>query len=604
VGNAAIDRSLAGLATGPVNRAWYSSTGSLLIQTESGSVFETADFESWRAVRAVVPNQPPDAAAVRLPESAAHVRASGAPATAYAFGNFAYRSENGGANWDNLTAFRNSSIVGEDIRDLAVSPSNPEEVVVAGAAGVFRSLDAGRTWSGLNQALPNLPAVRLLTLPNGERGVRLALSQISLNGQPQWSAVEWEPGQRLAWHLSDDADLAAEVEQRRFYAPRTGTRVTANAVEGDSIYLGTVDGRIVSSNDAGVSWTTNPLGQSGSVYRFWIDPANSRTAVAVLGSRERDPLSSLSAVHVVHTIDGGAHWDPMTGNLPDVGVYGVAADGTTGALYVATDRGVFMTYTDLAVPGANPQWTRVVGLPDSPVVDVKLDAQGNQLWAAVYGYGVYSTLAPHRLRDPRVVSTADLVARATSPGSLISVLGARVQAARAGDLQVPVLTSNDNESQLQIPFEARGDSLSLAVESSSGRMLLPMQLEAASPGIFVLPDGSPVLLDGDSGVMLDAMNTAHSRGRIQILATGLGRVNPDWPTGLAGPLENPPQVVAPVKAYLDRQPVEVTRAVLAPMIGYYMVEIEVPKIVNSGPAELYFEAGGKPSNRVRVYIEP
>jgi uncharacterized protein (TIGR03437 family) len=113
-----------------------------------------------------------------------------------------------------------------------------------------------------------------------------------------------------------------------------------------------------------------------------------------------------------------------------------------------------------------------------------------------------------------------------------------------------------------------------------------------------------MLLDADSGVMLDAMNPAHSRSRVQILATGLGRVKPEWPTGLPAPTENPPQVVAKVTAYLDRVPVDVTRAVLSPYVGFYLVEIEIPKIVNYGPAELYVQVDGQSSNPVRMYIQP
>ncbi len=610
VGNTAIDQSLAGLATGPVSRVWYSSSGPLLIQTASGWVFATADFETWHAVQAAPPAEPPSAPVARLPENGARVRTpAGEPATAYAFGKFVYRSEDGGANWDNLTAFKNFSIIGDDIHDLAVSPANPDEIVAVGASGVFRSIDGGKTWSGINQALPNLPAMRLLTLPAADRGVRIATAYLNSAGVPLWSAIEWAPGEKVAWRAAEDsADLATEIQQRRQFSQRFRTVVTAMAVSGDTIYLGTAEGRLMVSNDGGATFpSVFPLNEAGAVERFWVDPADSRVAVAALGTRPRDPLSQVPPVHVIHTQDGGVNWDPLTGNLPDTRAHGVAADRATGALYAATDRGVYMTYTDLAVLGAIPQWTPVAGLPPSAAVaDVKLDAQGNQLWAALDGYGVYSTLGPHRARDPKVVSTADLIARAAAPGSLISILGARVQTARAGNLNLPVLDANDHESQLQVPFEASGGSLSLAVQGPNGPVALaPMQLEAASPGIFVnRDDGSPILLDADSGVMLDAMNPAHSRGRIQILATGLGRVNPDWPTGLAGPVENAPQVIAPVKAYLDRQPVEVSRAVLAPYIGFYMVEIETPKIVNYGPAELYLEVGGKASNRVRVYIEP
>jgi uncharacterized protein (TIGR03437 family) len=257
----------------------------------------------------------------------------------------------------------------------------------------------------------------------------------------------------------------------------------------------------------------------------------------------------------------------------------------------------------LAPPGA---WTRVAGLPDAPAADIRLDPGGNQLWAALEGYGVYATLAPHRVDDPRVVSAADLIARAVAPGALVTVEGTRVDSARAGDLSVPVLDANDLESQLQVPFEARGETLTMSIDGASGgRLLSAMPLRLAAPAIFVDRDGTPLLVDGDTNTLLDALHPAHSRSRIQILATGLGRVVPDWPTGLAAPLENPPRVALPVRAWLDRAPVEVTRAVLAPsLIGYYLVEIELPAIVNYGPAELYIEAGGQASNRVRVYIEP
>jgi len=348
------------------------------------------------------------------------------------------------------------------------------------------------------------------------------------------------------------------------------------------------------------------LGGSGPVERFWIDAADPRVALAALGASPPNPFAQFTPVHVLHTVNGGAFWDDFTANLPDVPAHGVAADRASGALYVATDRGVFQTYADLASLGTGQPWTALSGLPAAAAADVKLDAQGNQLWAAVDGYGVFATLAPHRLRDPSVVSAADFVARAVAPGSLISILGAGVDSARAGDLSAPVLASTATESQVQVPFEARGTSISFAASANGRNLTWPaVPLAPVAPVVFVDRDGSPMLLDSDNGVMLDAMNPAHSGARIQILATGLGRVTPDWPTGLAAPLENSPRVAGAVHAYLDRAPVEVTRAVLAPgYIGFYLVEIAVPKLVNYGPAELYIDVDGASSNRVRVYIEP
>jgi uncharacterized protein (TIGR03437 family) len=595
-----VEKSLAGPASGPVARVWYSQDGAtLFVQTDWGRLFQTADFENWRLSAVAPPSMPDNALVPRLPEPGATARMQpGQRARVYAFGNFVYRSDDGGASWENLTAYHSASIVGAGLRDLAIAPGNGDELVVAGDAGVFRSADGGLSWSSLNSGLPNLPATRLLNLPAGAQGVKLALTNDEV--------VEWPPGDKQAWLPTDNTSLASESQLRDALGSFRNAAVTALAVEGDFVYTGMQDGAIWVSADRGVTWRTFSLGGSGPVERFWVDPGDPRVALAALGTSPPNPFAQFTPVHVLHTINGGAFWDDFTANLPDVPAHGVAADRASGALYVATDRGVFLTYADLASLGAAQPWTALSGLPAAAAADVKLDPQGNQLWAAVDGYGVFATLAPHRLRDPSVVSAADFIARAVAPGSLISILGTGVDWARAGELSAPVLASTATESQVQVPFEARGTSISFAASANGKNLTWPaVPLAPVAPVIFVDRDGSPMLLDSDNGVMLDAMNPAHSGARIQILATGLGRVTPDWPTGLAAPLENSPRVAGAVHAYLDRAPVEVTRAVLAPgYIGFYLVEIAVPKLVNYGPAELYIDVDGVSSNRVRVYIEP
>jgi uncharacterized protein (TIGR03437 family) len=92
---------------------------------------------------------------------------------------------------------------------------------------------------------------------------------------------------------------------------------------------------------------------------------------------------------------------------------------------------------------------------------------------------------------------------------------------------------------------------------------------------------------------------------VKILATGLGKVQPNWPTGMQAPLEDPPAVVASVKVFLDGAPLQVTRATLAPgYVGFYLVEAQLPSLVNAGIAELHLAADGQASNPVQIVIEP
>ena len=592
VGSPSIEVGLASPATGPVAAVWYSPDGThLYARTRAGHVFETTDFERWIPVQGASEPSDPSAPAVdRLPEPGAKLAlAPATPGRIYALGTQLYRSDDGGHSWSNLTAFHGQSVIGPDQRSVAVSPGDADQLAVANDFGVWRSMDGGLSWSGLNLYLPNLPSSRILAAPVGTHGTRILLKDLG--------AMELSSGAE-AWQPVPDEQAAADDRALRRASQSLGARITAIAASGQTLYAGAADGHIWVSLDSGGTWTPSRSGANGPIERIFADPSEPRVALAAVGG---------TGVHVLRTTNTGGFWDDLTSNLPDAAAHGVTADRSAGAVYVATDKGVFFASADLENAGpAAVTWTPIsTSLPLAPATDVKLDANGYQLYAALDGYGVYAAAAPHRLRTLRLVNAADFSTRAAAPGSLISVVGGRVNAANAGALSFPVLAASESESQIQVPFEAAASNFSLALETRTGRFTLGLPVQAVSPAIFVNRDGSPMVLDGDSGLMLDGRNTAHSGLRLQILATGLGRVRPDWPTGMAAPLENPPVVSASVKAYLDRVPVQVTQAELAPgYIGFYLIEVQLPAIVNAGPAELYITADGQESNRVQVVLEP
>ena len=597
VGNPAVAVGLASPATGPIEKVWYSPDGSrLYARTGSGRVFETIDFENWTSAQAPAEAADPPAPAVdRMPEPGAKlVLPVAAPGRVFALGTQLYRSDDGGRSWSNLTAFHNQSIIGPNQRSVAVSPSDPDQLTVSNDFGVWRSMDGGLSWSGLNLHLPNLPVSRILATPAGMHAARILVRNLG--------AMELAPGAE-AWQPVSDAqnrteDTAEEIALRRL-SQILGTRITAVATSGQTVYAGAADGRIWVSLDAEGSWTASPRQiANGPIERFFADPTEPRVALAAVGG---------AGAHVLRTTNSGGFWDDLTSNLPDAPAHGVTAVRNAGVVYVATDKGIFYAAADLEnASSATVTWNPISsGLPVAPATDVKLDANADQLYAALDGYGVYATAAPHRLRTLRLVNAADFSTRAAAPGSLISVVGGRVNAAAAGTLRFPVLAASETESQIQVPFETSAANFSLALDTGKGRFTLGLPVQAVSPAIFVNRDGSPMILDGDSGFVLDGRNAARSGSRLQILATGLGKVRPDWPTGMAAPLENPPAVAATVKAYLDRVPVQVTRAALAPgYIGFYLIEVQLPQLVNAGPAELYISADGQESNRVQVVLEP
>lgn len=595
IGNTAVEAGLASEAGGPVDRVWFSADGRrLLVRTGAGRIFQTGDFDTWTPVDGEVPPEPPAPSPVpRPPETGARaVSAERRSGLAYALGRAVYRSEDGGLSWTNLTDYLGESILGGGFTDLAVSPQNEDDIAVAGRYGVWRSLDGGLSWTGLNRSLPNLPVRRLVRLPNGPVGMRILLENLGV--------VEWAPGEKAGWRPVEDQTLTAEEALKRAAGALLGGEVSSVAVAGEAIYAGAaMGGTLWASLDRGRTWRSFTLPEAGPIRDLWASPENPRVAVAAGGGR------------VLKTTNGGIFWDDITADLADPMPQAVTADLESGAIYVGGAAGVHFTFADLRGAATAAAWSPLGGrLAGRRVFDVALDAAGHQLFAAIDGEGVFVTLAPHRFFYPKLVHAADLTARPASPGALLSLLGRQVRQARAGALDVPVLSASPGESQIQVPFEVSGAWLTLAL-ATAGRtgepetMNFGMALRQAAPAILVDRDGTPLVIDATSGVLLDAMTPAHAGARIQILATGLGKVRPEWPAGMPAPLENPPRVTTEVRVWLDGVPLEINRATLAPgYVGFYLVEARLPDVVNRGPAQLMLEAGGEPSNRVRIYLEP
>jgi uncharacterized protein (TIGR03437 family) len=359
-------------------------------------------------------------------------------------------------------------------------------------------------------------------------------------------------------------------------------------------YAGTADGRVFTVASDG---TLVPVSLEGAdiVSRIWIDPANPQAALAVSGSK------------LYRTTNGGKFWDNITGNLNGGAIHGVTADSSAGVVYAATDNGVSSGRVVLNAADRIPaRWTALQGdLPIASAWDVRLNPDGT-LTVLIEGYGVYEAPAPHLAQAPRIVNSADMTDRAAAPGSLISVLGTSVKQATSGQNSYQVLLSTDQSSQLQVPFEVTPGALQLTVQRGDGGLwIAPLNVKQASPAIFVDADGAPMVLDATSGLVIDPGTPIRAGSTIQLLATGLGRVTPDWPSGVAAPVDSPPAVVAPVTAFLDGTPVRVTRATLAPtLIGSYLVELRIPAIVNRGATELRLVVNGEESNRVKLWLDP
>ena len=623
LGGTGIDTGLAGPSGRPVDYVWYSADGSrLYARLASRQLWMSLDVglswqqveDSARAIAEAGPLAPaPGGPPLRIVNNPYKANVS------YALGEHLYRTEDG-QEWINLTALGPASVIGRWQRSLAVSPVDPNLIVVANSRGLWKSFDQGVTWSSLNGALPNFPATRFQSVlapgtPTLEAEYIGAVALVRTATGPRWQA---QPG-----GSSEYGELPAEDRLRVPGQPPTtppgyvlSHRVWRDGrpVSGDltgcgrgpecaevgisafasngHLWAGTTNGRIWVSRDEGSSWDLAWRDLAlGTVTGVWADPERKESALAVVAGR------------VLRSTNGGVSWFDISSNLPGSGWRVVAGHSATSTAYVGGPLGVYYSDVSLTEPGPAGTWLNLTADRTMGAIhDLALDPLRGRIYASSPGHGVFWSRLPQIQRSLQTLSAANLVPGAAAPGSLLTILGATAAQATAGGRTAPVLATGENRTQLQVPFEVRGRSLRVELDANDRDHVLHLPLQSAAPAIFVV-GGEPLVLDAVSGGLVGWRLPARPGASVLVMAAGLGAVEPKWPTGLPAPESNSPRPTARIGASLDHERVEVLSARLAPgYVGIYLVEVAVPAAARPGTAQLRIVADDRISHPVTMVI--
>lgn len=229
---------------------------------------------------------------------------------------------------------------------IVQSPHNGNTIYLAGNV-VFKSTDFGRTWE---QISPDL------TTNDPEK--------------------QKDAGGPIAFENS-----TAEYHT-------TITAIAESPVQKGLIWVGTDDGNLQVTTDAGKNWANvikNLPGLAANSGVSHVEPSRTN-AQLVYAAFDRHMLDDFRP-YVFKTMDGGKSWSNITGNLPAKAYVQVVREDpkNPNLLYVGTELGLFASYT-----GGN-DWIRL-GLKNLPFVavhDIKIHPRENDLILATHGRSVW-----------------------------------------------------------------------------------------------------------------------------------------------------------------------------------------------------------------------
>ena len=281
-----------------------------------------------------------------------------------------YRSEDGGARWERVLYLDERS----GAADLALDPRNPEllyatlwearrnfwELSSGGpGSGLWRSTDAGRTWTDLRSRLP---------LPDSATLGKIGVAASPARAGRVWALIESDhaPGLYRSEDFGETWTLASDRQDLR-YRPWYYMHVFADPQDEDRVYVNNL--RMWRSTDAGAHFL--PIATPhGDNHDLWIDPRNTRRMIQGndgganvsfnAGASWSSTFNQLTAQ--LYTVD-------TDGRAPHYFVYGTQQDNSSVGVPSSTNDGA-ITWSDCRIAGTGESGCVAVHPADPEVVYV------------------------------------------------------------------------------------------------------------------------------------------------------------------------------------------------------------------------------------------
>ncbi len=271
-----------------------------------------------------------------------------APTTLYAGTDGGiFKTTNAGTTWSSINAGLTNTLV----RALAIHPTTPT-TIYAGTygGGIFKSTDGGANWTPVNSDLTQTGVYALAIDPTSPTTLYAGTGGgifKTTSGGASWSATA----------LTEPVVYALAID------PTTPT----------TVYAGAAGGGILKSTTGGASWSATVM-TTDTIYALAIDPTAPTTVY--MGSYGGG---------IFKTTAGGASWSPVNTGLTNLYVHALAVDPITPTtLYAGTDAGIFKTSSGGASWNAN-------GLYNSNVQALALHPTvSTTVYAGTYGSGVFA----------------------------------------------------------------------------------------------------------------------------------------------------------------------------------------------------------------------